>query len=84
MDVLDRLVPYYRKFNALPFIVQRVLLFFMFLGSFVLGVKLGPYNRDLGGVFLIVAWFGIMWSTELWRLWKPLAKALAIYLRIFH
>jgi hypothetical protein len=83
MDLLDRLVPYYRKFNALPFVVRRAALFVMSLGSFVVGVKLLPYNEHLSYMFLLVAWAGVVWSTELWRLWKPLAIALVIYLRVF-
>ena len=83
MDLLDRLVPYYRKFNALPFVVRRAALLVMFLASFVVGVKLLPYFEHLSYMFLLIAWFGIVWSTGLWRLWKPLSIALAIYLRIF-
>jgi hypothetical protein len=84
MDVLDYFVPYYRKFNALPFLVQRALLIVLFLASFVVGVKLFPYSERPGGTFLMICQIGLVWATGLWRLWRPLPKALAIYLRIFH
>ncbi|CAG4914125.1 hypothetical protein [Paraburkholderia gardini] len=82
MDALDRLVPYYRAFNRLPFVVRRILLVMTFLGSFVVGVKLFPHFENLGLMFLMIAWFGLVWSTGLWRLWKPLAIILAIWLRM--
>ncbi|WP_429260614.1 hypothetical protein [Paraburkholderia sp. GAS334] len=82
MDALDRLVPYYRAFNRLPFVVRRILLVMMFLGSFVVGVKLRPYSEDLGFAFLMSALFGLLWATGVWRLWKPLAIILAIWLRM--
>jgi hypothetical protein len=84
MDPLDYLVPYYRKFNALPFLVQRALLIVLFLACFVVGVKLFPYSEHLGGMFLIICQVGLVWATDLWHLGRPLFKAFVIYLRIFH
>ena len=84
MDPLDRLVPYYRKFNALPFLVQRAALIVVFLASFVVGVKLLPYSRHLSFAFLAISWVGVVWASGLWRLCKPLSVALVIYLRMFY
>jgi hypothetical protein len=84
MDPLDRLVPYYRKFNALPFLVPRAALLVLFLASFVVGVKLLPYSEHLSFVFLATSWVGVVWASGLWRLWKPLTVALVIYLRMFY
>jgi hypothetical protein len=84
MDMLDRLVPYYRKFNALPFVVQRTALIAMFLACFVAGVKLLPYAEHLAFIFLLTSQVGIVWATGAWRLWKPIAVVLVICLRIFY
>jgi hypothetical protein len=84
MDPLDRLVPYYRKFNALPFLVTRAALIVLCLASFVVGVKLLPYSEHLSFVFLATSWVGVVWASGLWRLWKPLSVALVIYLRMFY
>ncbi|TDN59075.1 hypothetical protein [Paraburkholderia sp. BL10I2N1] len=81
MDPLDRLVPYYRAFQRLPFIARRMIYVAFFMACFVIGVKTGKYSVELGSSFLIAAWFGIVWSTGLWRLWKPLLIILAIVLR---
>lgn len=84
MDVLDRLVPYYQKFNALPFIVLRAALIVVFLACFVVGVKLLPYSEHLAFMFLLTSQVGVVWATGAWRLWKPIAVVLVICLRIFY
>jgi hypothetical protein len=84
MDPLDQLVPYYRKFNALPFLVRRAVQILVFLASFVAGVKLLPYSEHLSFLFLAISWVGVVWASGLWRLWKPLTVALVICLRMFY
>lgn len=84
MGALDRLFHYYQQFHRLPFLARRAVLFLFFVGCFVAGVKIGPFSQDLGFLLLVTAWFGLVWSTGLWTLWRPLLIVLAIFLRIFY
>ncbi|MGP8484662.1 hypothetical protein ACT2FY_01435 [Paraburkholderia fungorum] len=73
MDAIDLLVPYYRKFNALPFLARRAIIFALSIGLWIVGAGLVNLhvNTDFCALILIAGGVGALWSTELWRLWKP-------------
>jgi hypothetical protein len=74
MDTIDRRVPYYRKFTALPFLARRAIVFALSILVWTVGATLVNFHvsPDVCALVVIVGGVGALWSTELWRLWKPL------------
>ncbi|WP_225031133.1 hypothetical protein [Paraburkholderia sp. XV] len=74
MDSIDRLVPYYRKFTALPFLARRAIIFALSVLVWIIGGTLMNFHvsPDVCALIVIAGGVGALWSTELWRLWKPL------------
>jgi hypothetical protein len=74
MDSIERLVPYYRKFTALPFLPRRAIIFALSVLVWIIGGTLMNFHvsPDVCALIVIAGGVGALWSTELWRLWKPL------------
>ena len=64
--MLETILPWYRRFNALPFLARRALLSVLFVCSLIVGVKIAPWSTDAAGVFLLIAWVGLVWATGFW------------------
>ncbi|MEQ5841408.1 hypothetical protein N0A02_18425 [Paraburkholderia acidicola] len=64
--MVEAILSWYHRFRAPPFLVQRVLLCVLFVCSLIVGVKIAPWSTDMAGVFLLIAWVGLVWATGFW------------------
>ena len=84
MPFADRLTAYYEKFNALSFFARRAIIFAVSLALWWFGAMLSSMhvNNDLCVVLLLTGAAGVLWSSELWRMWKVFAIIVAVCLAI--
>jgi len=84
MNAIDWLMPFYRKFIALPFFTRRAIIFVASVVLWWFGAMLASmhFNNNLCVVILLVGAAGVVWSSEVWRLWKVFAVIVAICLAI--
>lgn len=80
MNATDRLTFYYSKFMALPFFTRRAIIFVASLALWWFGAMLA--SNDFCVVLLLAGAAGILWSSELWRMWKIFAIIVAVCLAI--
>jgi hypothetical protein len=84
MDAASRLEAYYTKFMAMSFFARRVIIFMASLALWWFGAMLSSMhvNNDFCVVMLLTGAAGVLWSSELWRMWKVFAIIVAICLAI--
>ncbi|MBB5420644.1 hypothetical protein [Paraburkholderia atlantica] len=84
MELIDRMVPFYRKFMALPFFARRAIIFVASVVIWIFGAKLASMhvNEQLTVPILLAGCAGALWSSEIWRLWKVFAVVVVICLAV--
>lgn len=84
MNATDRLTAYYAKFNALSFFTRRAIIFVASLALWWFGAMLASMhvNNDFCVLLLLAGAAGVLWSSELWRMWKVFAIIVAVCLAI--
>ncbi|OLL27766.1 hypothetical protein BTH42_31685 [Burkholderia sp. SRS-W-2-2016] len=85
MELIDRMVPYYRKFMALPFFARRAIIFVASVALWWFAAMLASrhtVDMDLCAMLLLTSMAGVVWSSEIWRLWKVFAIVVVVCLAI--
>ncbi|SIT48768.1 conserved exported hypothetical protein [Paraburkholderia ribeironis] len=84
MTIMNRFAAWYLKFNALSFFARRAIIFAasVALWWFAAMLQSMHFNNDLCVVMLLAGTAGVLWSSELWRLWKVFAAIVVICLAI--
>ncbi len=84
MNGADRVAASYTKFMALPFFTRRAIICVASLALWWFAAWLASMhvNNNLCVVLLLTGAAGVLWSSELWRMWKVFAIVVAVCVAI--
>jgi hypothetical protein len=82
-NVIERVMLAVRAFQKLPALVRRIACFYGLGLMLPIGVELNRHGfPELGSDLLLAIFVAMVWSTGIYRYWKPLVTALLVILAI--